>query len=259
MNRKRTNAWLWLLLPFLLLLQTTFVQAASLPSIPTDNYFDQVNLLNSQTQDLVSTKNQQYAETKDKPQIMLAVVKSTGDSDVDQYAADLFSKWGIGQKKLDNGILILYALNDGQRNVRVEVGYGLEDVVTDSQAGQILASNKSQLKSTSTETVNQGLQKTFSSITTLVDRHYGYKNDRKSDKGYQNRMNSNRSIFNVKNILQLVGLIIVIGFMFSPWGRSWQLWSILAWLFNNNDHFGGFGGGGSSSGGGSSGGGGASI
>lgn len=98
MNRKRTNAWLWLLLPFLLLLQTTFVQAASLPSIPTDNYFDQVNLLNSQTQDLVSTKNQQYAETKDKPQIMLAVVKSTGDSDVDQYAADLFSKWGIGQK-----------------------------------------------------------------------------------------------------------------------------------------------------------------
>lgn len=65
-------------------------------------------------------------------------------------------------------------------------------------------------------------------------------------------MNSNRSIFNVKNILQLVGLIIVIGFMFSPWGRSWQLWSILAWLFNNNDHFGGFGGGGSSGGGGAS-------
>lgn len=260
-KRKKTNIWLWLLLlPFLSLFQTTLVQAASLPNTPAENYFDQVNLLDSQTQNLVNAKNQQYEGTKAKPQIMLAVVKSTGDTDIDQYAADLFSKWRIGQKNSDNGILILYALNGGKRNVRIEVGYGLEDVVTDSQSGQILNNNTAELKSTSSTIVNQGLQKTFDSVATLVDKHYGYKNNKSAISGNENQnvVKSDRNLFNWKNILQLIVLLIFIGFIISPWGRSWQFWSIIAWLFNNNnDHFGGFGGG--SSGGGSSGGGGASI
>lgn len=267
---KQTNTWLWLLiLPLWIFLQTTVVQAASLPGTPSENYFDQTKTLDTKTENLVSAKNQQYDGTKQRPQIMLAVVKSTGSDDIDQYASDLFSKWGIGQKSSDNGILIVYAVNGGQRNVRIEVGYGLEDVITDSLAGQILTNNAEQLKSSSATTVNQGLRKTFNSVATLVDKHYGYKADKNtiSDTEYQKIVNPARSN---GNVWQIIVVIVIASFIFGRWGRNWP---IFAWLMSSNndhhdnDHFGGFGGfgsgssggGGFSGGGGSSGGGGASI
>ncbi len=67
--------------------------------------------------------------------IVVATFPSVEAGDVDKAAADLFQAWGVGQKGKDNGILILAAIQD--RRVRIEVGYGLEDVVTDADAGDI--------------------------------------------------------------------------------------------------------------------------
>ncbi len=72
----------------------------------------------------------------------LAVVTLTGleDRSIEEYAAGLFQQWGIGQKSQDNGVLLLIArdVNANRYRYRIEVGYGLETVITDGRAGRIL-------------------------------------------------------------------------------------------------------------------------
>ncbi|MFA5828754.1 MAG: TPM domain-containing protein [Candidatus Shapirobacteria bacterium] len=75
-------------------------------------------------------------ESKTKNEIAVATVVSMDDLSVEEYALDLFQKWGIGKKGQDNGLLLLIA--PGQRQVRIEVGYGLEPIITDGRAGNIL-------------------------------------------------------------------------------------------------------------------------
>jgi len=69
-------------------------------------------------------------------EISVVTVKSLGDDTVENFAVELFKEWGIGKKGQDNGVLVLIALDD--REMRIEVGYGLEGSLTDSQSGGII-------------------------------------------------------------------------------------------------------------------------
>jgi uncharacterized protein len=69
-------------------------------------------------------------------QIAVVTTPSVEGGDVDGAAVDLFKAWGIGKKGKDDGILVLASIQD--HRVRIEVGYGLEAVVTDGQAGSII-------------------------------------------------------------------------------------------------------------------------
>ena len=69
-------------------------------------------------------------------QVSVVTVPTVEGADIDGAAVDLFKAWGIGQKGKDNGILILASIND--HKARIEVGYGLEGLITDGTAGDIL-------------------------------------------------------------------------------------------------------------------------
>lgn len=69
-------------------------------------------------------------------QIAVATVPSLDGMSVEEYANRLFHEWGIGAKDRDNGVLVLIAPT--QRKVRIEVGYGLEPVLPDGLAGEII-------------------------------------------------------------------------------------------------------------------------
>ncbi len=58
------------------------------------------------------------------------------EASLDDYAVGLFQAWSIGKAREDNGLLLIMAL--AERRVRIEVGYGLEPVVTDGRAGAII-------------------------------------------------------------------------------------------------------------------------
>ncbi|MFD1670524.1 TPM domain-containing protein [Agrilactobacillus yilanensis] len=259
---------------------------AALPAKPQYNFYDEANVLNEKTKKLVSDKNLYYTNRKAKPQVVLAVVKSTDGDEIDSYAPDLFQKWGIGQTGKDNGILILYAVNGGARNVRIEVGYGMESVITDSIAGRILNNNKANLKSTDTAKINQGLQKTFNSVTSLVDAHYGYKGDKNNLSAAEvEKLKNGQTVSKrwMKAIGLIVAVLVVVFIILSSGnnggggsgpgsgnrrrgGLPWWIWagsgsSGSSWGGGSSGSSGGgFGGfGGFSGGGGSSGGGGASI
>jgi len=68
-------------------------------------------------------------------QIAVVTIKTLEDVPIEDFATQLEEKWGVGPKKNDRGILIILATQDKKR--RIEVGYGLEGVITDEQAGQI--------------------------------------------------------------------------------------------------------------------------
>ncbi len=68
-------------------------------------------------------------------EIAVVTVKSLEGDEINSYAERLFQKWGIGKKGVDNGLLILIAVDD--RQWRIEVGYGLEGSMNDAKAGRI--------------------------------------------------------------------------------------------------------------------------
>jgi uncharacterized protein len=68
-------------------------------------------------------------------QIAVVIVSTVGQYDISDYSQQLATKWGIGQKGKNNGVLLVLAMND--RKSRIEVGYGLEGVITDIQTAQI--------------------------------------------------------------------------------------------------------------------------
>ncbi len=76
-------------------------------------------------------------ELKEKTGAEIAVVtiKTLDGNYIEDYAVRLFKKWGIGQKGKDNGVLILNAIQE--REIRIEIGYGVEGIIPDAKARQI--------------------------------------------------------------------------------------------------------------------------
>lgn len=69
-------------------------------------------------------------------QMFVLTVKSTGEQSIEEYAVNVFQKWKIGGAGIDNGVLFVIAVDD--RRMRIEVGYGLEGVLTDLQCARII-------------------------------------------------------------------------------------------------------------------------
>ena len=78
-------------------------------------------------------------EAETKAEIAVAVVASLDGMSVEEYANGLFKEWGVGKEGLDNGVLVVVAPSD--RAMRIEVGYGLEPVLPDGLAGEIVRTN----------------------------------------------------------------------------------------------------------------------
>ena len=68
-------------------------------------------------------------------QVAVVVLNSIGFDVIDNFAWSLFDKWRIGKEKEDNGLLVLFVLD--QKKVRFETGYGLEGVIPDAIAKRI--------------------------------------------------------------------------------------------------------------------------
>lgn len=69
-------------------------------------------------------------------EVAVATVPSLDGRPVEDYAVDIFERWGIGKKGKNNGVLFIVAPNE--RKMRIEVGYGLEGAINDALAGRIL-------------------------------------------------------------------------------------------------------------------------
>ncbi|MBD3380140.1 MAG: YgcG family protein [Candidatus Omnitrophica bacterium] len=189
-------------------------------------------------------------EEKTSAEVAIVTVGSVKPLTIEQYAVQLFQKWGIGKKSKDNGILILVAVDD--REVRIEVGYGLEGVITDVQSKIII--NDLMLPAFRRGDYDLGIASSVVALTKIIRDEYGVDLELKTRP--LRLPEPPRKASPLGGLLTFLFFILIFGFRFGTLfffmssGGSRSYWS--------SGSSGSFGGGFGGFGGGMSGGGGAS-
>ena len=111
-----------------LLLASAVFSAQLFPPL-TGRVVDQAGLLTSQQITALSARLGQH-ERESGNQLVVVTLKSLEGYEIADYGYQLGRNWGIGQKDKDNGVLLIVAPNE--RKVRIEVGRGLEPLLTDA-------------------------------------------------------------------------------------------------------------------------------
>ncbi len=121
-----------LLLLILLFLPSSAIAAAPLLSAYVN---DNAGLLSNTTSARLE-KELASLDKDDSTQIVLLTIPSLQGMPIEEYALDVAEKAGIGQKGKDNGALLLIAKDE--REIRIEVGLGLESSLTDLRCARII-------------------------------------------------------------------------------------------------------------------------
>lgn len=116
---------------------TTFNVATGKDSFPvlSGRVVDNAHLLSASTLDKM-TRELAALERQTGDQIVVATLSTLSGYDIETYSNTLFRRWALGQKQMNNGVLLLVAPTE--RHVRIEVGYGLEGVLTDALSAVII-------------------------------------------------------------------------------------------------------------------------
>jgi len=96
---------------------------------------DSANLFNAQQKGLLFEKLDDYESTVG-PQIAVVTIETLGGKNLNEYSLDVANQLQLGRKKYSDGILITVVSRD--RQMRIEVGTGLEGIIRDEIAGHIL-------------------------------------------------------------------------------------------------------------------------
>ena len=127
-------------LPRLLLMVLILVAAPAwaAPDFPklTGRVVDAANII-PDADEAALTGKLAAVEQASSRQLVVATVPDLQGYPIEDYGYQLGRHWGIGQKGANNGIILIVA--PSERKVRIEVGYGLEPIMTDALAGNIIA------------------------------------------------------------------------------------------------------------------------
>ena len=114
--------------------QTSNEKSSNFPAL-TGRVVDQARVLSQSTKDELETLLATH-ENNTTNQVVVVTIESLGNAQIEEYSIELARRWGIGQKGKDNGVVLVVAPNDKQ--VRIEVGYGLEGTLTDALSSSII-------------------------------------------------------------------------------------------------------------------------
>jgi uncharacterized protein len=133
----RRLSWVALLLATLLAVLQLAAPALAEPVYPrlTGRVTDAAGVLPQETAAALEARLKSL-EDSTGTQLVVATVPSLDGYEIEDYGVGLARAWGIGQKGTNNGAVLLVAPNE--RKVRIEVGYGLEGVLTDAMSSQII-------------------------------------------------------------------------------------------------------------------------
>ncbi len=104
-----------------------------------------------------------------KAQVVVLTVTSLEGKSAEEYALEIARDWGIGDKEKDNGVLIL--LSTGDREIRVEVGQGLEGCLPDGKTGRLI--DEYAIPYYSENDFANGTEQLFYAVLNVVRSEYG--------------------------------------------------------------------------------------
>ncbi|MEW5814707.1 MAG: TPM domain-containing protein [Spirochaetota bacterium] len=165
-------------------------------------------------------------------EIAVAAVPSISPLTIEDYSLELASRWGIGKKGNDNGILILLALKE--RKLRIEVGYGLEGDLPDGLAGEIM--DKSMVPYFKEGDYSTGLLKGFEAVAGILAQKLNI--DLSSEVLNESRKYASRP----GDTYNFIPILIILAILFFGGGRFlWPLFFLGS--FGRGFYGGGFGSG----------------
>ena len=114
-----------------------FALAAEIPPAPSENIYvaDFAEMIDAPTKNKIAEIGGEL-ESKYKAQIAVVTVPNLGNYKLEEYADEFFKSWNIGDKDLNNGVLLFIAKDE--RRFQIEVGKGLEGAISSESAGKIL-------------------------------------------------------------------------------------------------------------------------
>ena len=188
--------------------------AISLPE-PTNDFFvnDFVNIIDDADEsEMMKIGADLYEQTT--AQVVVVTIDSLDGYDVDEYALELGRKWGVGSKDNDNGVVILLSLSD--RQISIQVGYGLEGCLNDGKVGRIL--DNYAIPYLSNNDYSSGLTEAYKAVAAVVCEEYGielnpdYQIDYYADEGEYNG-SSDEGVGQVMLVVSTIALILLIVFI----------------------------------------------
>ncbi len=106
---------------------------------PTAYFYveDYSRVLNEKTERFILDEAVRLNEAT-KAQVVVVMAPNTQSDTLYDFSVHLANNWGIGDEKLDNGVLLFFVTDPEDPHVRMEVGKGLEGAIPDGKAGRIL-------------------------------------------------------------------------------------------------------------------------
>src|SRR6185369_15906541 len=112
----------------------SFAQKA-VPELWGQRVHDEAHALQQATVDQLEKSLKSYEDSTSN-QIAILIIQSLDGDILEEYSIRVAEKWKLGQKEKDNGVLLLIAVDD--HKMRIEVGQGLEGVLTDALSNRII-------------------------------------------------------------------------------------------------------------------------
>ncbi len=109
--------------------------APTFPELSGRRVVDEANLLQP-AEEAALTEKLAALEQSSSDQLVVVTVPDLQGYEIEEYGYQLGRHWGIGQSETNNGVLLIVAPNE--RKVRIEVGYGLEGILTDALSSVII-------------------------------------------------------------------------------------------------------------------------
>ncbi len=131
--RKRASYGVLTLL--LLFLATPLLAETTIPPLQA-RVTDQAGVLDAAARQALEAKLAAFEQRKGS-QIAVLIVPSTLPESIEQYSIRVVDAWKLGRKGIDDGVLLLLAMQD--RSLRIEVGRGLEGAIPDAIAKRVIA------------------------------------------------------------------------------------------------------------------------
>lgn len=245
--RKKWLAFMMTIFAFLSFSISVF--AADIPSKPTNNIYvqDYAQVLTAEDKAKLNQWGKSL-EAQTKAQIVVVTIKSLDGEAIEDYALQLFRTWEIGDKQMNNGVLMLVAVED--RKSKIEVGYGLEGALPDGKTGEI--QDKYMLPYFREGNYSAGVLNGYASLLKVTANEYGITFDGKAKPAQAKQLETNQDLGFV-DYLMIAGFVLLLIIDWVFFGGA--ITRMLLILISRSR---GGGGGGGSYGGGSSGGGGSS-
>jgi uncharacterized protein len=118
----------------LVILNINQVSGQDIPDSPNQHVADYVDVLTPGEENSLNAMLRAYEDSTSN-QLIVAIFQNAQGYAVEEFTIGVAEKWLVGQKSRDNGIILAVFMEE--RKIRIEVGYGLEDMVPDAVAIQI--------------------------------------------------------------------------------------------------------------------------